>query len=104
MDLSDECCKKNILVFSKKVEVAGIWPANASTASFFLLPRGVTSDRSTAFLPALILWWECLRGFRSVGLEKALNITCYASSKFDGGAERTGCESLIVRFHVRYAK
>ena len=84
--------------------MAGIWPTSASTASFILLPTSVTRDRSTVLLATLTLWWEWLGGSRSVGLENALNITCYASSKFVGGAERAGCEPKLVTSHVRSAK
>ena len=42
-----------------------------------------------------VVWkWE---GFRSHGVENAHNITRDASSKFVGGAERAGCESLLVK-------
>ena len=48
------------LDFFHNVEMAGIWPTYANTAIFFLIPRSVTGDRSTASLPTLILWLECL--------------------------------------------
>ena len=44
------------------------------------------------------------RSSSSDGVENARKITWDAISKFVGGAERAGCESLFVPSHVRSAK
>ena len=52
LDLSDERCGRFIKLL-RKVEMAGVWPANASATLFFFFLKSTTSERPTA-LPTLI--------------------------------------------------
>ena len=44
-----------------KVEMEGIWSANASTTLFYLTPKHITLERPLALLPTLIRWREWRR-------------------------------------------
>ena len=60
-DLSGECCGR-ILTLLHKVEMAGVWPANASTL-FFVIPKSTSSDRPIALFATLIrrrVWLKAL--------------------------------------------
>ena len=47
--LSDECCGA-IFTLLNKVEMAGLWPTNASSTVFFVILESTTSERPIALL------------------------------------------------------
>ena len=60
LDLAKET-REIIVKFMEKVEQSGIWPQQACTTMFILVPKNVTSEIPIARMPTLIRWWEALR-------------------------------------------
>ena len=45
----------------EKLDQSGLWPQEACTTMFFLIPKNVTSERPIALMPTLTRWREALR-------------------------------------------
>ena len=92
-------CLTNVVVEYSRCSTrwcwAGVWPTNASTTFFFLIPESTTSERPLALLPTFIRWWEWPRASTVVEWKGRHNVTWDACSKYVGGAERAGRETLL---------
>ena len=72
------------------MEIAGVWPANASTTFLLLIPTSTTSARPIALLPTLIRWWEWLRASAVVEWNERHTVTGDACSEYVGGCGKDG--------------
>ena len=68
---------------------------NKLAQRFFLIPKNVTSERPTALLLAIILWFEALRAPEVANWEHKYRIEWRATDGRKGGAERTVWGTLL---------
>ena len=83
LGLSEKRCGGR-LTLVREVEMAEVWPANASITLFLLIPESTTSARPIALLPTLIRWWEWLSSSAVVEWNGRHTITRDACSEYVG--------------------
>ena len=118
LGLSEKCCGGRLTPV-REVEMAEVWPANASITLFLLIPESTTSARPIALLPTLIRWWEWLRASAVVEWNGRHTVTGDACSEYvglleletmdlEGGEERRqngkGATALVVELAKAFEK
>ena len=92
--------------FLQRVQQCGRWPQQACTTMLFLIPTNISNERPIALLPTLIRWWECLRALVVERWQERHRIGWDVTDRRNGGAERTGWETLleVERFDFKAAE
>ena len=62
---------------------------------FFLIPKNVTSERTIALMPELILWWEASRAPEVAKWQMKYRVDWDATDGRNGGAQQTVREILM---------
>ena len=88
LDLTTKTIRK-IVEFLEVVEQSGRWPQQACTATLFLIPKNITSERSIALMPTLIRWWEALRAPEVAKWQQKYSVDWDAADGRNGGAQQT---------------
>ena len=84
-----------IVKFLDQVEQCGTWTQQACKTMFFLIPKNVTSERTTALLPTLIRCWDRLRAPEVPRWQGRHRGRWGATDGRNEGAERTVWETLL---------
>ena len=81
--------------FLERIDQSGLWPQQACTTMYFLIPRNITRERSIALLGTIIRWWEGLRQGEVKEWQERYLVKWDATSGRNGCAARAACEALL---------
>ena len=81
--------------FLEKVEQSGRWPQQACATMFFLIPKNITSERTIALMPNLILLWEAFGALEVAKWQQKYRVDWDAVDGRHVGVQQTVWEILL---------